>query len=47
VIPGDFTEDFGGGLGSDVRLGLTVVFVEIVHEGLFLAYPVYTHIHQC
>ena len=30
----DFTEDFGGGLGPDVGLGLTVVFVEIVDDGL-------------
>ena len=31
---GDFGEDFGGSLGPDVGLGLIVVFVEIVHDGL-------------
>jgi hypothetical protein len=32
---GDFTEDFGGGLGPDVGLGMIVVFIEIVDDGLF------------
>jgi hypothetical protein len=30
----DFSEDFGGSLGPDVGLGLIVVFVEMVHDGL-------------
>src|SRR5258708_36282582 len=31
---GYFTEDFGGCLRPDIGLGMTVVFVEIVHYGL-------------
>jgi hypothetical protein len=30
----DFTEDFGGSLGPDVGLGMAIVVVEIVHDGL-------------
>jgi hypothetical protein len=34
VSHGRFTEDFGGSLGPDVGLGLTVVVIEIVHDGV-------------
>ena len=30
----DFTEDFDGSLGPDVGLGMAIVVVEIVHDGL-------------